>query len=854
MMLAKLLPNWVSSRVYLALGLSSLVVTLVMGANLLGLVPDIDAHERRHRAALAESVALAASLALDEAQPAVVQAALDFMRQRHPVLQSIGVRRADGSLLAATDQHAQTWQPPPTAEGHAVSTDTQVVVPVFRSEQRWGMVELALLPLRPAGWRGLVQSPDLRLVLFMGTVSFGAFYFYLRRMLRHLDPGRSVPQRVRHALDTLTEGLLVLDVKGRIVLANQSLAAVLGVAADGLLGKPARAYLWTDRHGRAITPEQLPWQQAQDSQQVQRNGVVYITNPTGERTTFRTNCSPIIGPDGKCQGVLASLQDVTELERTEVALRAAKVEADEANQAKSQFLANMSHEIRTPMNAILGFTDVLRRGGLQRPAEATRHLDIIHSSGRHLLNLINDILDLSKVEAGRMEVERIAFAPHTVANEVLQTLDVRAHEKKLGLSLELPQDLPSRILGDPARLRQILTNLVGNALKFTEQGRVTLTLHIVDGAYVFDITDTGIGIAQDKLESVFEPFTQAESSTTRRFGGTGLGLTISRGFARAMGGDIVATSVMGQGTTFSCRVPLTVDAGAEWLPPEQLRQQTTAIAPVSGVRWQFPAKRVLVVDDGSENRQLARIVLEEVGLVVEEAENGQIGVDRATTEAFDLVLMDMQMPVMDGITATRTMRAAGLKLPILALTANAMKGFEKDIQGAGFDGFLVKPIDIDVLLAALAERLGGQQVTAPPAVAAAALSEVAAARPTAQPPNADQSGDMATTAPLRSRLASNPKLAKLAVRFAEQLPPKLAQMRQAHDTGNRDELAALAHWLKGAGGSMGFDELFEPARDLEVAAKAADDATTDALLYTLDHLGRRISAGLATAPAEEAMA
>ena len=838
-----------STRTYLAIGLSSLTVTLLMLAGLAGVLPDTEAAERRHRADLAETVALAASLALDEQQPALLQGTLDFVRQRHTVVESIGMRRSDGSLLAATTGHDEAWQAGAgAAAGTATSTETRVQVPVLRGDQRWGTVELGLKPLKPPGWRGWLANTELRLGVFMGLGSLLGFSLYLRRMLRHLDPSRAVPQRVRHALDTLTEGLLVLDNRGRIVLANQSLAQLLGMPAEALLGQAAQQFGWTDAHGRPVAADDLPWSQALAAREVQRNGVLYLTSPDGRRTTFRTNASPIVGPDGRGQGVLASLQDVTELEQKEAALRIAKDEADQANQSKSQFLANMSHEIRTPMNAILGFTDVLRRGALKRPDEAARHLDIIHSSGRHLLNLINDILDLSKVEAGRMEVERIAFAPHQVAHEVVQTLAVRAQEKGLTLDLLLPQAMPATLQGDPARLRQILTNLLGNALKFTERGRVSLALRTEGPDYVFDVTDTGIGIAADKLESVFEPFTQAEASTTRRFGGTGLGLTISRGFARAMGGDITARSTLGRGTTFSCRIPLGVagEAGAAWLPPEALRQQATAPAPVHAERWRFPtAKRILVVDDGAENRQLVRIVLEEVGLEIEEAENGQIAVQRAAREAFDLVLMDMQMPVMDGLTATRTMREIGLELPILALTANAMKGFEKEIEGSGFDGFLVKPVDIDALLAELARRLGGVRDTTRRAAEPAAT---AAQVPSAPPATAEITEDMRFV-PLPSRLAAHPKLGPLAERFARQLPERLAAMAAANDTGDHAQLAALAHSLKGAGGSMGYDDLFEPARDLESAAKAGDPGAARAALARLGSLADRIA--LATESADE---
>jgi len=827
------LTRWMSARAHLAMGLASLAVTVTLAASFLGLVPDGEQLTRQHRGVLAESTALTVSALLDDTQPEGLAATLEFLRERTPGLLSVGVRAEDGNLLIDVNDHAQQWTPGP----RTVSTDAEIVVPVWQAGQPWGRVELRFAPLRDAGWRGHMQDPSLKLSAFVFLTCVGLFLVYLWRMLRELDPSRAVPQRVRAAYDTLTEGLVVVDSRGRIVLANKSTSVMLGVDEQLLIGRSPSVFGWQRADGGTLPASELPWEQSLSSARAQRDAHLNVTRRDGVRFSLRANCSPILDERGGLQAVVISFQDVTELEARGAALQAAKEQADAANEAKSQFLANMSHEIRTPMNAILGFTEVLRRNGLRSSTDAAKHLDIIHSSGKHLLNLINDILDLSKVESGRIEAECVAFAPHEVAREVVHTLLERAHHKGLTLELQFPQALPERIDGDPARLRQILTNLIGNAIKFTDQGSVRVALRLAAHGpgtrYCIDVQDSGIGIPADKLESVFEPFVQAESSTTRRFGGTGLGLTISRGFARAMGGDIVARSVYGQGTTFELWLPAGELGGVPLLKPADLAAETSAAEAMPAVRWEFPPAHVLVVDDGAENRQLLRVLLEETGLRMSEAENGQVALDRIAAEPPDLVLMDMQMPVMDGQTATRLLRERGCTLPVIALTANAMKGFEAEIERCGFSGFLTKPIDVDILMAELSRRLGGRAVETD-AQAVTDTQTVPDAQAAVEEPSA-------LDAPvIVSRLASHPKLGHIIARFVEQLPGKLSQMQAAADSGDMTELAGLAHWLKGAGGSMGFDGLFEPSKALEVAAQAGDGAQVAMALATL----RRLEAGI----------
>jgi PAS domain S-box-containing protein len=841
-----------SSRFYLAVGLSSLVVSVMLLALYIGLVPDRDGALRAGRISLAESVSVSSTALMDDEDDSRLRNLLGFILRRNPQLLTIGLRRADGALLLEVGDHQEAWQ----AQLARVSSDTQIIVPILRGSERWGVAELRFAPLHAAGWWGTLTSAPIKLIAAVGLICFVLFYLYLWRMLHHLDPSRSIPGRVRTAFDTLAEGLLVIDPSGRIVLANRAFAEVVGGEADDLLGKQAAALAWTNQVEARLHSADMPWAASLDDGQLRRNTMMYLSDAQGRRRTFMVNCSPVPGSAGKPAGVLVGFDDVTELEEKEIELRLARDEAEAANCAKSDFLANMSHEIRTPMNAILGFTDLLRRGYQHSARDTEKYLNIIHGSGRHLLELINDILDLSKVEAGRLDVERIRCEAHVVVRSVVSVMHVKAEEKGIGLRVDFPEPLPAGVLTDPSRLRQIVTNLVGNALKFTQRGAVTVVLRMQHNAepaqLLIEISDTGVGIAADKLDAIFEPFVQAEASTTRQFGGTGLGLAISRRFARALGGDVTASSVLGQGSMF--RVTLEVGAldDVPWLAPQALAAAHDAPVVAKITSWQYPPARVMVVDDGAENRELVRLVLEAAGLIVIEAEHGAAALDKLAGEAVDLVLMDLQMPVMDGYTAVRTMRARGSTIPVLALTANVMKGFEREIEAAGFSGHLSKPVDIDAMLAELARRLGGRRIeTVPHAQASAAA---AASMPAATEQEAAREAIAShELAPIESRLAQHRRLAQVVRTFGQQLPVKLQAMQAALARNDMAEIAQLGHWLKGAGGTVGFDVFFEPAHEIEQHAAAGRRDALEAVLAQLQGLAQRIvipEAANASSPAK----
>ena len=389
--------------------------------------------------------------------------------------------------------------------------------------------------------------------------------------------------------------------------------------------------------------------------------------------------------------------------------------ARDANRAKSEFLANMSHEIRTPMTAILGFADIL--------LENVRHdADIeaaqtIKRNGAYLLDIINDILDLSKIEAGKFGLEQLTVSPTAIVAEVASLMRVRADAKGLRLKTAFDGPIPETIQTDPTRLRQVLINVVGNALKFTETGSVELRTRFLDGEsprLCFDVIDTGIGLSEKAMERIFEPFSQADNSTTRKHGGTGLGLTITRRLVEMLGGDITVTSTLGAGTTFS----ITVKTGS--LAGVTLRQENNESLRVSHESSSTPDRarqrlrgRILLAEDGPDNQRLIAFILKKAGAEVVVADNGQVAIDLVTSAVserrpFDVILMDMQMPVMDGYTATRTLRNAGYLGPIVALTAHAMSSDREKCLAAGCDDYVTKPVEraklIEIIAGCCASR------------------------------------------------------------------------------------------------------------------------------------------------------
>jgi PAS domain S-box-containing protein len=621
-------------------------------------------------------------------------------------------------------------------------------------------------------------------------------------------------------------GVIITDRQGRAEWVNESFTQMTGFTAADILGNEPWSLLYGP-HTDSETVKHIR-EQIQLSQRVSAE----LVNHTKDGREFWTSLKiePVYGNDGQLTNFISTQTDISERKVRESELRRAKEESELANRAKSQFLANMSHEIRTPLNGILGFTELLRVAGGISEAERQDYLQSISTSGRHLLTLINDILDISKIEAGHLLVETVRCSPHQIIAEVVSVLRVPAQEKGVCLDYRWESGVPDSILSDPLQLKQLLMNLLGNAIKFTEQGSVIVVaalnanrdaqlLHI-------EVRDTGMGIASDKLDMIFEPFAQADSSVTRKHGGTGLGLAISQRIVEALGGELKVESEVGRGSTFSATIATGDLSTIKILekPPQEIIgdviHQESTTSSLTGIN-------ILLVEDGDTNRTLLRVTLSRNGATVATAENGKVALHLAAEQEFDVILMDMQMPIMDGYNAARILRDRGFAKPIIALTAHAMKGDREKCEEAGCSGYLTKPINLDTLVQTVRQ----------------ATTATAGDSSATQPHASGRTMLAATQVPtaVRSSLpVDDPEIGAIVREFVEKLSGQIEHMEAAITSHSYAELASLAHWLKGAGGTVGFDCFTEPAHQLERFAKEGNDAEIGGTIRQLRSLQQAV--------------
>ncbi len=745
-------------------------------------------------------------------------------------------------------------------------------------------------------------------------IGFGSWYGHKLSRAVHASMDTSSTQaaaladqqaRLKTIFNTASEGIITISDQGAIEECNEATLELFQCEATELLGTQLNSLVERvsvgDEEGESHHTRILDMNALIGTKQV-----LVAYRPCGTKFYVQFSAAEVKFDDHSV--ITGILTDITEQKAIEEQLHEARLAAESSTAAKSQFLANMSHEIRTPMSAIIGYSDLLLDPE-QTSDDRVDCVSTIRRNADHLLTLINDILDLSKIEADRMTVESIECSPCQLVSDVASLMRVRAHENNIDFHINYDSAVPASIHSDPVRIRQVLINLVGNAIKFTQEGAVKV--HVwseLDGespTINFRVVDSGIGMSEEQKSRLFRPFTQADYSTTRKFGGTGLGLTISKTLVNLMGGEISVSSVPGLGSCFEFSLPTGSLENVEIIAdPSEINLEEQVDESVGAEVATNVAANVLLAEDGVDNRRLISFHLKKAGCHVTTAENGKLAVDEVTAtekrgESFDIIFMDMQMPVMDGYQAASKLRKSGYRGPICALTAHAMNGDREKCINAGCDDYLTKPINVDKLISAVRKSRSGvsnvdsltevtsvsaesvtleTSTTKSPAVvipepvdsesvvseleleaakSVEASPEVAATEepmnsmPEAVSPSASdevvasQSSNTDSSAaiePLVSDFADDPDMLEIIEMFVDGLNERIESILTAFADRNYTTVSGIAHQLKGASGGYGYPSLSELAFDVEQFAKqnAADDQIEAALTVLVAECRRAI--------------
>jgi PAS domain S-box-containing protein len=518
---------------------------------------------------------------------------------------------------------------------------------------------------------------------------------YLRQRVADLQESRRMAEKLlvnreakfKGIIDNFRLGLLEVEPNGVIIDANESFCEMSGFSIDELFGKDGGEMLLDD-----FEKERMKVRNASRSEGEADVYELRVLNKNRETRYWLVSAAPLLGDDGEVYGSIGIHWDITAMKQLEFELKAARHKAEESSKAKAMFLANMSHEIRTPLNGIVGMAEQLAQSQLD--ADQRYFVDIMRSASSTLLSIINDVLDISKIESGKFSIEITPFNLNETIRRTLSIFGEKAKQTNISLDIELMDDRGIMHLGDPHRLSQVLFNIVGNAIKFTQVGYVRVTSNLSRGendiCFVsFSIEDTGVGMDMAYLTKVFEAFTQEDASITRKFGGSGLGLSIARSIVHIMGGTIEIESEKGKGTRVNIRIPMRISN-------EKTKQD---IVEMTDLQKSLKGLRILAVEDNELNRMVLQVILKKCEVVVTIAHNGQEAIKLIQEQEFDLVLMDVQMPIVDGLEATKYIREElKLSTPIIGLSANAMREEVEICKQAGMNDYLVKPYSERVLV------------------------------------------------------------------------------------------------------------------------------------------------------------
>jgi PAS domain S-box-containing protein len=632
-------------------------------------------------------------------------------------------------------------------------------------------------------------------------------------------------EKYRGIIENMSLGMIEMDNDERIVYANQRFCAMSGYKFDELISRKATELFL---HGASLKMTRAQLSKRQYG--IVNSYELAISDKKGKEHWWLTSATPIFDALDNQKGTISIHLDITEQKKLEDQLRVAKYETEKSSMSKDIFLTNMSHEIRTPLNAIMGLGKLLSKSDLN--TQQKNYLNGIESASSNLLGIINDLLDISKIEAGKITIEHISFNLETILQQAVNVLEHNADEKGLSLTHEIDHRISPVLVGDPFRLNQVFMNMISNAIKFTEKGSVSLRAFLLGATeesqkILVAIVDTGVGIKEEYLNTIFDKFTQEDETVVRKFGGTGLGMSITKQLMELMGGSISIESKKNVGTTISLIFDFKIGTARVFEKKRTIKNDT----------YNINDKRILLVEDNSLNRLLANTILTEYGAKVVEAENGAIAVALMRTETFDMVLMDIQMPVMDGIQATKIIRKEINKtIPILALTANAIKSQEEQFIKAGMNDLISKPYNEINLVNPIAKWLNDN------AQAKSQAENVKLPPPKTEPPGppavttVDELFDISKLLSIARGDAGF--INKMLQLFIVETPPAIAKIKEGFQKGDMESVKYYAHRIKPSYGNLGINSLKEEILKIELSTERSAELET--LINKLDTVTARV--------------